>query len=59
MYLNFQKRMAKIQKAVTKFDVDRDNTQLARKLAQKAYDEKVIKLAEKRLGQIKKITKGN
>ena len=37
--------------------INRNNIELARKLAQKSYDEKVLKLAEKRLGQIKKITK--
>lgn len=33
------------------------NINFVRKLAQKSYDEKIIKLAEKRLFQIKKITK--
>ena len=37
--------------------INRDNIELARKLAQKAYDEKVLKLAEKRLNQINKITR--
>lgn len=37
--------------------INRGNIELARKLAQKAYDEKVLKLAEKRLLQIKKLTK--
>lgn len=37
--------------------INRDNIDMARKLAQKAYDEKVLKLAEKRLSQIQKITR--
>ena len=37
--------------------INRNNIELARKLAQKTYDEKVQKLAEKRLSQIQKITK--
>ena len=37
--------------------INRGNIELARKLAQKAYDEKVLRLAEKRLSQIKKLTK--
>ena len=37
--------------------INQGNIELARKLAQKAYDEKVLKLAEKRLLQIKKLTK--
>lgn len=37
--------------------INRNNIELARKLAQKAYDEKVLKLAEKRLSQIQKVTK--
>lgn len=37
--------------------INKDNIELARQLAQKTYDEKVLKLAEKRLLQIKKITK--
>ena len=32
--------------------INRDNIDMARKLAQKSYDEKVLKLAEKRLSQI-------
>ena len=35
----------------------REKEKLAYRLAQKPYDEKVIKLAEKRLSQIRKITK--
>ena len=37
--------------------INRDNIDVARKLAQKSYDEKVLKLAEKRLSQIQKITR--
>ena len=37
--------------------INRNNIDMARKLAQKAYDEKVLKLAEKRFSQIQKITK--
>ena len=37
--------------------INRNNIELARKLAQKSYDEKVHKLAERRLNQIQKITK--
>lgn len=37
--------------------IARENIELAKKLAQKAYDEKVLQLAEKRLSQIQKITK--
>ena len=37
--------------------INKSNLELARKLAQKAYDEKVLRVAEKRLLQIKKITK--
>ncbi len=37
--------------------ISKDNEHLIRKLAQKGYDEKVVKLATKRLAQIKKITK--
>lgn len=37
--------------------ISKDNEDLIRKLAQKGYDAKVIKLARKRLDQIKKITK--
>ena len=33
------------------------NQKIAKKLAQKTYDEKVLKLVEKRLSQIRKITK--
>ena len=39
------------------FYIQKENEILAKKLVQKAYDEKVLKLAEKRLSQIKKITK--
>ena len=37
--------------------INQDNMEMARKLAQKAYDEKVLTLAEKRLTQIQRITK--
>lgn len=37
--------------------INKNNIELAHKLAQKTYDEKVLKLAEKRLAQIRKITK--
>ncbi len=37
--------------------INKDNIELARQLAQKSYDEKVLRLAEKRLLQIQKITK--
>lgn len=37
--------------------ISKTNVQLIRQLAQKSYDEKVLKLAEKRLSQIKRITK--
>lgn len=37
--------------------INRNNIEVARKLAQKTYNEKVLKLAEKRLSQIKKITR--
>lgn len=37
--------------------INMGNIEMARKLAQKAYDEKVLKVAEKRLLQIKKIVK--
>lgn len=37
--------------------ISKSNYDLAQKLAQKSYDEKVLKLAEKRLSQILKITK--
>lgn len=37
--------------------IARENIELAKNLAQKAYDEKVLQLAEKRLSQIQKITK--
>lgn len=37
--------------------INRNNMDMARQLAQKVYDEKVLKLAEKRLAQIQKITK--
>ncbi len=37
--------------------INKNNIDLAQQLAQKAYDEKVLKLAEKRLSQIQKITK--
>lgn len=36
--------------------IDRNNIEMARKLAQKTYDEKVLKLAERRYAQIQKIT---
>ena len=36
--------------------IDRNNIEMARKLAQKSYDEKVLKLAERRYAQIQKIT---
>ncbi len=38
------------------FYISKDNIDLARQLAQKAYDEKVLKVAEKRLKQIQNIT---
>lgn len=37
--------------------INKNNIEMAKKLAQKTYDEKVLKLAEKRLSQIRKITK--
>ena len=37
--------------------INKNNIDLARNLAQKSYDEKVLKVAEKRLLQIEKITK--
>lgn len=37
--------------------IPKADEELPQKLAQKAYDEKVLKLAEKRLGQLKRITK--
>lgn len=37
--------------------ISKNNFDLARKLAQKSYDKKVLELAEKRLSQIRKITK--
>ena len=37
--------------------INKDNMELIRQLAQKAYDEKVIKFAEKRLLQIQKLAK--
>ncbi len=37
--------------------INKNNIEMARRLAQKSYDEKVLKLAEKRLSQIYKITK--
>ena len=37
--------------------INKNNIEMARKLAQKTYDEKVLRLAEKRLSQIQKITK--
>ena len=37
--------------------INKNNIEMARKLAQKTYDEKVLKLAEKRVSQMKKITK--
>lgn len=37
--------------------IPKTNEDLIRRLAQKAYDEKILKLAEKRLSQIKKITR--
>lgn len=38
------------------FYISKDNIDLVRQLAQKAYDEKVLKMAEKRLKQIQNIT---
>ena len=37
--------------------IAKENTELVRKLAQKSYDEKKLRQAEKRLSQIKKLTK--
>ena len=37
--------------------INKNNIEIARGLAQKSYDEKVLKLAEKRLSQIRKIAK--
>ena len=37
--------------------INKNNIELARKLAQKTYDTKVLKLAEKRLDQIRKLAK--
>lgn len=37
--------------------INKNNIEMAKRLAQKTYDEKVLKLAEKRLSQIYKITK--
>ena len=37
--------------------IPKTNEDLIRRLAQKSYDEKILKLAEKRLSQIKKITR--
>lgn len=37
--------------------ISKNNIEMAKKLAQKAYDEKVLKLAERRLSQIRKIIK--
>lgn len=37
--------------------INRNNIEMAQQLAQKAYDEKILKLVEKRLSQIQKITK--
>lgn len=37
--------------------INKNNIETAQQLAQKAYEEKVLKLAEKRLSQIQKITK--
>ena len=37
--------------------IGQDNQQLIRELAQKKYDERILRLAEKRAEQIKKITK--
>ena len=37
--------------------INKNNIEIAQKLAQKTYDEKVLRLAEKRLAQIYKITK--
>ena len=37
--------------------IPKTNEDLIRGLAQKSYDEKILKLAEKRLSQIKKITR--
>ena len=39
-----------------KFYIGKDNINLVRQLAQKAYNEKVLKMAEKRLKQIQNIT---
>lgn len=37
--------------------ISRENQELVRRLAQKSYDEKIIRLASRRLAQIRKITK--
>ena len=37
--------------------ISKNNLQLAYKLAQKSYDKKVLELAEKRLSQLRRITK--
>ena len=37
--------------------ISKTNEELIRKLAQKSYDEKILRLAEKRLSQIRRITK--
>lgn len=37
--------------------IPKENQELVRKLAQKSYDEKIIRLASRRLAQIKKITR--
>ena len=36
--------------------ITKANEDMIQRLAQKAYDEKVLRMAEKRLGQIKKLT---
>lgn len=46
-----------IEKKKTGRYINKNNIGMARLLAQKTYDEKVLKLAEKRLSQIYKITK--
>jgi len=46
-----------IDKKKTGRYINKNNMEIAKRLAQKAYDEKVLKLAEKRLSQIYKITK--
>ena len=41
----------------TGYYISKNNIEVARKLAQKSYDKKVLELAEKRLSQIRKMTK--